>query len=36
MFIFKLLSLPFAIVSFLMSIGVLVFIGFVIYGLLFN
>ncbi len=36
MFIFKILSLPFAIVSFLMSIGVLVFIGFVIYGLLFN
>ena len=36
MFIFKLLSLPFPIVSFLMSIGVLVFIGFVIYGLLFN
>jgi hypothetical protein len=36
MFIFKLLSLPFAIVSFLMSIGVLVFIGFVIYGFLFN
>ncbi len=36
MFIFKLLSLPFAIVSFLMSIGTLVFIGFVIYGFLFN
>ena len=36
MFIIKLLSLPFAIVSFLMSIGVLVFIGFVIYGFLFN
>ncbi len=36
MFIFKILSLPFAIVSFVMSIGVLVFIGFVIYGFLFN
>jgi hypothetical protein len=36
MFIFKILSLPFAIVSFLMSIGVLVFVGFVIYGFLFN
>ncbi len=36
MFIFKILSLPFAIVSFLMSIGVLIFIGFVIYGFLFN
>ena len=36
MFIFKILSLPFAIVSFVMSLGVLVFIGFVIYGFLFN
>jgi hypothetical protein len=36
MFIFKLLSLPFAIVSFLMSIGILVVLGFVIYGVLFN
>lgn len=36
MFIFKVLSLPLAIVSFVMSIGVLVFIGFVIYGFLFN
>ena len=36
MFIFKILSLPLAIVSFVMSIGVLVFIGFVIYGFLFN
>lgn len=36
MFIFKILSLPLAIVSFVMSIGVLIFIGFVIYGFLFR
>jgi len=36
MFIFKILSLTFAIVSFLMSIGDLIFIGLVLYGFLFN
>jgi hypothetical protein len=36
MMIFKILSLPFAIVSFLFSITILVLVGIGIYGWLFN